>query len=59
MDPNAALELIRRLVKESDTCTDNQAPHLLEQLAVAVDGLDEWLSRGGFLPDPWQRYRHG
>lgn len=42
MDPNAVLAEIRAYVK------DDESP-----LAEAVIALDEWMSRGGFLPDAW------
>lgn len=51
MDPNAALAQIRDEVHE--ILTDrNPDP---ERLAELVNGLDEWLTNGGFLPDGWQR----
>lgn len=53
MDPDAALEQIRRHLAEfharpSSALTD---PHELVEL---VDGLDQWLTRGGFLPAAWR-----
>jgi hypothetical protein len=44
MDPNAALANLRQAVEIGDTVAATQA---------AVD-LDEWLSKGGFLPKGWQ-----
>jgi hypothetical protein len=47
MDPNATLAQIRELIA-AGTKVD------LEQAAELMTALDEWLSRGGFLPDAWQ-----
>lgn len=54
MDPNAALAEIRELTAafEHDGATDE---HDAVRLAELVSGLDEWLTRGGFLPDAWRR----
>lgn len=41
MDPNAALEALRLAVRSDE---DSQA---------AFEALDEWLSKGGFLPAAW------
>lgn len=30
-------------------------PDDLERLADLMEALDEWLSKGGFLPKAWQR----
>lgn len=52
MDPNETLRAIRdlaRLILESD----QDQSHRAEELAEAVDALDTWLGRGGFLPDAW------
>jgi len=51
MDPNACLERIRRLVKsqlQGDGDEDEYA-----ELAEHCEALDEWLSKGGFVPLPW------
>lgn len=51
MDPNAALEAIRREIRLLDAVAPpGSAP---ERLVEAFDALDEWLSRGGFLPSDW------
>ena len=51
MDPNAALEALRQLVKQvySGARTD---PWLF---AEHFENLDEWLSKGGFLPEAWKK----
>lgn len=59
MDPNAALAEIRRLIDnlkfqiEPDTgLVDlDDASELIDRF----EGLDGWLSKGGFLPADWER----
>jgi hypothetical protein len=51
MDPNATLDRIRDLQGQAQA---SQRPLLLlMELSEAVQDLDEWLSKGGFLPDTW------
>ena len=52
MDPNAALDEIRSIVARADGGLGRSDA---ERLAELVDGLDGWLSRGGFLPADWAR----
>lgn len=50
MDPNAALERIRDLVgavERHGRADDGR------ELAEVVRGLDEWITKGGFLPAEW------
>lgn len=51
MDPNANLEEQRRIV--STIIRDGSGD--AERLADLVEALDEWLSKGGFLPEAWKR----
>lgn len=60
MDPNEALRLIRAHIKqlrvEDQTRDDGWIGRLTQQardLSEAFEGLDEWLSRDGFLPAAW------
>lgn len=58
MDPDAALERLRELAKATDPDGDGDYEdpvYLLEEMAVVFDGLDQWLSSGGFLPQAWQK----
>lgn len=62
MDPNACLEKIRdlyeRLVRVSDAEPDAPvAAEDAQELAEAVNDLDDWLCKGGFLPSDWNRNR--
>ncbi len=58
MDPTANLAEQRRIVARfidgpadgHETASSDHA-----RLCELVEALDEWLSRGGFLPDQWQR----
>lgn len=55
MDVNATLSRIREIISDiglADTYED--AASLGTDLAGAVGGLDDWLSRGGFLPQAWE-----
>ena len=56
MDPNAALGRVRYLtgkINSPGVRTEDLAT-LAEDLAEVFQGLDEWLSGGGFRPDAWQ-----
>lgn len=70
MDPEAALKQIRSLVESIKECIDehddinNMDRDNLEALAGEADelvntfdGLDQWMSRGGFLPRSWAEGR--
>ena len=47
LDPNAVLNTIRALMDSTDDV----------ELREAIEDLDNWLSRGGFLPEDWARTR--
>lgn len=54
MDPNKTLQMIRERVYailNSNGVASDDAYFLAEDF----DSLDEWLAKGGFLPDRWQR----
>lgn len=56
MDPNETLKQLRELLGRDNTprsvtaklCTLADAEELFQ-------ALDEWLSKGGFLPEEWKR----
>jgi hypothetical protein len=50
MDPNANLAEQRRIALSILEGDDGDA----ERLAELVQALDEWLTKGGFLPDAWR-----
>lgn len=54
MDPNATLAEIRALTqarKNNESFDEDD----LDALCDAVEVLDRWLARGGFLPTDWAR----
>jgi hypothetical protein len=61
MDPDACLAELRKLLngKKADAAysADNDAPAFdsdeCERAITPFEGLDQWLSRGGFLPKGW------
>jgi hypothetical protein len=57
VDPNQNLREQRRLVAEiqrvSVCCVGDMDSSLGEELAELVKALDEWISKGGFLPSAW------
>jgi hypothetical protein len=57
MDPDTTLNLIRDSVAEYHLCNRDLNPEGCQEALIAVfcafQDLDEWLSRGGFLPDAW------
>lgn len=56
MDPNATLKEILTAVKEFDDAADTESAFAAAGTALeAFENLDEWLSKGGFLPDRWKR----
>jgi hypothetical protein len=57
MDPNAALENARVAILSlaEPTDDDDEAWDMVQQLTDAFEALDGWLTKGGFLPDAWQR----
>jgi hypothetical protein len=56
MDPNAALRQIRTTVAaiRGDNNVHIEAHDLADLVADLVAGLDEWLVKGGLLPDQWR-----
>ena len=56
MDPEAALEEIRAIVERADDeDTDVVEDH--NRLVDLIAGLDQWMSRGGFMPKAWAAMR--
>lgn len=52
MDPNATLAKIRMLAHIIEGGHEDTARDAID-LAEAIQALDGWLTRGGFLPTPW------
>lgn len=57
MDPNETLAKLRKAVGAFWTSENGSAAvaDLADSIAEHADALDQWLSRGGFLPTPWTR----
>jgi hypothetical protein len=59
MDPNAALEEMRSIAQalvEADELDSDALTDAL-RLSELVQSLDEWLSKGNFLPSRWKTAR--
>lgn len=56
MDVNDTLRIIRLTVKQYRIERRNPAMAVAyaDQLAEHIESLDEWLTKGGFLPNEWQ-----
>jgi hypothetical protein len=57
MDPNKALKYMRELIEEILKDSDLEQPVNSDdayELMVYTKSLDEWLTKGGFLPTDWQ-----
>lgn len=60
MDPNAALSEIREIIESRADQETFNARSINEMLRLIelVAGLDDWLNRGGLLPDDWKPNRN-
>lgn len=59
MDPDVSLKAIRILVPRMLAAYASTESNGIDQddaatLAESIEALDEWLSKGGFLPKPWK-----
>lgn len=52
MDVNAALDELRAIINRRD-------PEEYERALELVEAIDQWLSKGGFLPNAWNRPENG
>lgn len=61
MDPNEVLRLIRESVAELRNSDDDNTldGSQVGQLVDAIEALDEWLTKGGFLPSAWADLQDG
>jgi hypothetical protein len=62
VDPNTTLTQLRELIADSLAYLDGNEYYdagalasLLDDIARRSECLDEWLTRGGFLPSDWER----
>jgi hypothetical protein len=72
MDPEAVLQRVRDLLSQIqelidentdeegnlDDETKDEVVDLASEAVDAFDGLDSWMSRGGFLPSSWRSGRN-
>lgn len=54
MDPDEALAQIRQHVKDILETEKEEDDLDVMRFAELVQGLDEWISKGGFLPQAWK-----
>lgn len=59
MDPDQTLADLRDALKELSTIpvNDPREPAISAQVMERFGALDDWLSRGGYLPVDWQRHQ--
>jgi hypothetical protein len=55
VDPTQALTDIRGHINEFRTTREELPADAFGDLVTKVQGLDEWMSNGGFLPEQWKR----
>ena len=55
MDPTECLAEIRRLTAKRNNDPSSFDTVDAAMLCELVDGLDAWLTKGGFLPSQWRR----
>ena len=55
MDPNETLAMIREAMHNA--IGDPTLPEYVNDAFDAMGALDEWLTRGGFLPIDWETGR--
>jgi len=54
MDPEVALAELREIVKEVNDGTVSSHTDAMSRMADLFDGLDGWLTNGGFKPLDWR-----
>jgi hypothetical protein len=58
MDPNANLEELRRKLNVlRGPLSTKDRNRLLEAFTEEFEALDEWITKGGFLPEAWRHLR--
>lgn len=54
MDPNETLRQLRALVAQVHGDEEGDINDQLEDFAGYFEALDEWITKGGFLPRDWR-----
>mgnify|MGYP007011099275 CR=1 FL=1 len=59
MDPNETLAELRELVtlQRKGKVHPDKADYYVRMVSDLVEALDEWLSKGGFMPEDWDKRR--
>lgn len=57
MDPDEALRIIRVYTARYLDSLEEPEAEEVQRYAEAVDALDGWLTKGGFLPAAWRESR--
>lgn len=57
MDPDTCLEELRKLLAKYKQQKDNLDEADVQDLVVRAEAIDDWMSKGGFLPKTWQETR--
>lgn len=56
VDVNETLRMLRLTIKQMRVDTDPSVRKAhADEIAEYFDAVDEWLSKGGFLPSAWER----
>jgi hypothetical protein len=55
MDPNANLKEMREIAKTILSGEEYDTGYDAVRLAELVEALDEWITKGGFLPEAWSK----
>lgn len=55
MDPTETLTKIRSALETMEHATGDRWEMAAEDAANGIAALDEWISKGGFLPTQWDR----
>jgi hypothetical protein len=55
VDPDEALKKVREALKYYRAMKAERNDEPGDDIADAFEALDQWLSKGGFLPDDWRR----
>lgn len=55
MDPNECLAELRDYIQSEKTLSENgDAWEYVDEIIDRFEALDDWLSKGGFLPSAWR-----
>jgi hypothetical protein len=59
MDPNVMLAALRQAMVDFELAGSGEnAMEAADRMSEYLEGLDQWLSKGGFLPTAWQPPTH-